>query len=32
MESMNKGGIKFADLDTAVLIEKIAQIEELKRE
>ena len=31
MENMNKDGIKFSEMDTEKLIERIAEIEELKR-
>ena len=32
MEAINKEGIKFSDMDTEKLIEKIADIEALKRD
>jgi len=31
-ERLNKGGLKFAEMDTEKLIENIAAIEELKRD
>ena len=32
MESMNKDGLKFNEMDTKTLIEKMAEVEEIKRD